>query len=337
MEKGALLGMMALACSDLLFCLITICGTNLPAAKMIYHEKDFVFYYTLYSNCLQNILIKTSAWFTVILSVGRHFVVCHPITARKYLKCKHTIVAIIICRVAWILLHIPLAYTWKTYDIDCTVKHIYVVTSGPFANNFDFRVTFIHTWFALGFVVPVVILGYCNTKLIHSLQVSKRLAALGNRHRGSIHRKHNCNVVANKKGLKAVIRSPSDVVGEPVAVNTKPKDNRDTNQRRITYTLIAIVICFFVFILPSEIVQFYAEVKRPDYSRVFRVVLNLVNLMQVVNFSCNFVLYCAVNAYFRKTIKNCLRYISKRSLIQLTIEQYKLRNLTSVATSATEL
>ena len=45
MEKGALLSMMSLAVSDLLFCLVTVCGMNVPSMKMIYYEKNFSLYY----------------------------------------------------------------------------------------------------------------------------------------------------------------------------------------------------------------------------------------------------------------------------------------------------
>ena len=88
------------------------------------------------------------------------------------------------------------------------------------------------------------------------------------------------------------------------------------NQKRITYTLLAIVLLFFVCAFPSEVVQFYTEVNRPEYKGVFRFMLNFVNLLQAINFSANFVLYCLVNSYFRKALKQmflilcrkCFRY-----------------------------
>ena len=43
MEKGAFVGMMALAASDFLFCLVTISGTYLPV-KMKLDRKDFEYF-----------------------------------------------------------------------------------------------------------------------------------------------------------------------------------------------------------------------------------------------------------------------------------------------------
>ena len=91
MEKGALVGMMALAVSDFLFCVVTIPGAYLPE-KFIWYDKDFVYYHTIYSNFLQNTLIKTSTWFTVILAVSRYVVVSNPIRARQYVRCIHTVI-----------------------------------------------------------------------------------------------------------------------------------------------------------------------------------------------------------------------------------------------------
>ena len=331
MEKGALLGLMALSCSDLLFCLVTISGTHLTGTKMIYYQRNFSFYYTLYSNCAQNILIKTSSWFTVILSAGRYFAVCHPFEARKYLKCKHTMVAAVTTTLTWILLHVPsLAYTWKVHTVDCTNERVYVLVSGLFSNNHNFRTIFTCTWFVIGFVVPVIILGYCNTKLIVSLQLSKHLESLGNRHRGSNQEEGPCGGKNDNK--HSLYGSRGAGQRQLKAKITKIRSN---NQRKITYTLIAIVMCFFAFTLPSEIVQFYFEIKRPQYRGIYRIVMNAVNLMQVVNFSSNFVLYCVVNAYFRKTVRNCLRYFSKKVFQQTNVEKSSKRF--SMNTSATEV
>ena len=71
MEKGALVGMMALAASDFLFCLVAISGTFLPQ-HIIFCEKDFAYYHALSVwKFLLNTLIKISTWFTVILAVSR--------------------------------------------------------------------------------------------------------------------------------------------------------------------------------------------------------------------------------------------------------------------------
>ena len=298
MERGALLSMMSLASSDLLFCLVTLSGSNLPATKLIYEEKDFSFYYTLYANCVQNILIKTSTWFTVILAIGRYFVVCHPITARNYLRCKHTLAALLLGMALWICAHIPLLYQWHVKHIHCPRKSMYMLSAGVYENNHKLKLACTYSWFAIGFVKPVCILGYCNIRLIYSLRVSNRLRSGLTAHSG------DGSSTSSTSSCRRPLRS-SSTMGKP---SGNPTGN--TSQRRLTSTLIAIVILFFVCFFPSEVIQFYADLKKPQYKGWFRFMLDFCSLLQAINFSGNFVLYCVVNAYFRSTLQQWLQCLS---------------------------
>ena len=277
MEKGALVGMMALSASDFLFCIVTVSGTYLPA-QIIHRSRNLAFYYTMYCTCINNILIKTSTWFTVILAVSRHFAVSHPIKARQYMRCGHTVVAILLCVCLWIVLHIPLTYLWKVQTIACSVGPVYVLMSGKFQENTSFKNSFSYVWFIAGFAIPVLILAYCNIKLIYSLRISTTL-------------RENDKIIHGRSALRA-------------------KQSRDSNQRRISLTLIAIITMFFILIFPSEIAHFYEEIVKPGDG--FKVVITICNLLQVINFSGNFVLYCIVNAYFRKTLRSWIMYLSCR-------------------------
>ncbi len=259
-----------------------------------------MYYYTLYGNCVQNIFIKTSTWFTVILAVSRHFVVSHPIRARQYMKCGHTMAAIIICLIIWIGFNIPLAYLWTPIEIKCPGATLYVLDTGPFASNNSLKMGFTYFWFIIGFVIPVAILAYSNTRLICSLHHSRRLRQ-ESVVRASDNRRHletsddEVNVtLTNTAGQSRVV--------------CRQHSTGDSAQRRITYTLVAIVSLFFLTILPSEIILMYQEIKKPDYNGAFRYVFILANLLQAFNFSANFALYCVVNAYFRKTILSWLMW-----------------------------
>lgn len=280
MEKGALVGMMALALSDLLFCVATISGSFLHS-QIIHESRDMSFYYTLYGTCVNNILIKTSTWFTVILAASRFFAVSHPIKARQYMRCGHTVVAILVCLAAWICLHVPLAYLWKVQTVECDTGQAFVVTSGPFQENMALKLTFSYVWFVAGFAFPVLVLAYCNIRLIHSLKISTALRENDEiRHRGSS--------------------------------SAHSKQSRDTTQRRISLTLVIIVTMFFLLVLPSEIAHFYEDIAKPDFEGGFDKLMAVCNLLQVINFSENFILYCIVNAYFRKTLYSWFLFLSCR-------------------------
>ena len=279
MEKGALVGMMALAVSDFLFCVVTIPGAYLPE-KFIWYDKDFVNYHTIYGNFLQNTLIKTSTWFTVILAVSRYVVVSNPIRARQYVRCIHTVIAIVTCTVIWILLHIPLTYIWKVIVIRCPVPTIYLLVFGTFVKNQTLNSTFTYLWGLLGFILPIIILAYCNFKLIHSLRLSTRLR------------------IQSQKGQKKLSDS--------------------NNQKLITVTLVSIVCTYFILVLPSELVHLYGEIAKPKFSATYRMFHVTSNLLQAINVSMNFVLYCCVNQYFRRVIRV---YISRIPLVKRLIRK----------------
>ena len=80
------------------------------------------------------------------------------------------------------------------------------------------------------------------------------------------------------------------------------------SSNRITLLLVIIVLLFFFLVYPAEIMDFCQEVLRsdPDRTYTFMVIRCVANFLQVVNFSCNFVLYCALNVHFRKTMKELL-------------------------------
>ena len=181
------------------------------------------------------------------------------------MRCIHTVIAIITFTIIWILLHIPLTNTLKVITIHCPIPVIYVLLSGPFNGNHKLNSAFTYIWGVLGFIVPIIILAYCNFKLIHSLQLSRQL----------------------RKQRQEGQRKCSD----------------NNNQKFITVTLVSIVFMYFLLVMPSELIHFYGDVTHPEYNRTYRIMLITCNLLQAYNFSMNFVLYCVVNQYFRKVIR----------------------------------
>ena len=104
--KRISVGMMALATSDFLFCLVLIAGTGQWETFAI--SKDFEYFYQIFAKFVRNILVRISTWFTVILAVSRYYaVVYNPFRARQRMRYIHTLIAILTCIVIWILLDIP--------------------------------------------------------------------------------------------------------------------------------------------------------------------------------------------------------------------------------------
>ena len=86
LERSAMVGLSALALSDLFFCLIGI-----PAIFKPTHGAEgvlgvFLLYYTLYRVPLHNLFLFSSTWIAVSVSSERFFAICFPLRARWYLK-----------------------------------------------------------------------------------------------------------------------------------------------------------------------------------------------------------------------------------------------------------
>ena len=85
----------------------------------------------------------------------------------------------------------------------------------------------------------------------------------------------------------------------------------------ITPTLIAVIIVFIILVAPAKILSFFYYVTGTKNVEVFNVILVTANVMRTLNFSINFVLYCAVNKKFRSSIRgmlHCRRSSRKSSL-----------------------
>ncbi|XP_048771252.1 FMRFamide receptor-like [Ostrea edulis] len=76
--------------------------------------------------------------------------------------------------------------------------------------------------------------------------------------------------------------------------------SQDTNIT-LTTTLIVIVVMFLILVAPSEIVLHIASMVHTENYRSIEAVMNF---MQSVNFSVNFILYCIISSYFRKTLRH---------------------------------
>ncbi len=265
MEKGATFGLLSLAGCDLIFCVFTIFDTFFleDTMAMGYRERNIAFYLNIYGTFIQNILIKASTSFTVIMAVSRHVAVCYPMQARQYMRLKHTASAIIVSLIFWILLHIPLLWSWDIIKISCPNQgEFFILNIGKFVTNKALHMSFTWLWAILGFFLPVIILAYCNVRLISSLRRSKRL--------------HIANT--NNDSLEAL----------------------HGIQDCISRILIAMVVMFFLCVAPSEIYHFIIELSPRKRKINYVATMVICNLLQVINFSSNFVLYCTLNSVFRK-------------------------------------
>ena len=82
--------------------------------------------------------------------------------------------------VVWTCLHLPLFWTYEVVPIVCdgtdgTRQTYYITDRGYFVQHVTLHKAFTYLWSTLGFVVPVLLLAYCNVHLIAALRESRRV------------------------------------------------------------------------------------------------------------------------------------------------------------------
>lgn len=88
LERSAIVGLAALAMSDLFFCLVGIPAVFKPTRGGAGVMGMFLLYYSLYRVPLHNLFLFSSTWIAVSVSSERFFAICFPLRARWYLKVR---------------------------------------------------------------------------------------------------------------------------------------------------------------------------------------------------------------------------------------------------------
>ena len=264
LEKVALVGLIALAASDMCFCITIIPNFTEWKSIVIFDCRCFSMYFKLYGTYAQNVFIKTSTWLTMVVACARYIAICHPLRARICFGLTATKVAIVTTFIFWFIVLLPLLWEFKFVPFTLDNSTRYYTDTGAFRNNLEMRQAFTYIWAFLGYFIPVAILAFCNVNLIKALRESRLLR-------------------------------------ESAAAASHGNINARRSNRRITLTLVALVLMFMLLVSPSELLHFCMDVS-PAGFRAFEIGILITNVLQAINFAFHFVLYCAVNVTFRRTL-----------------------------------
>ena len=267
LERSATYGLASLAISDLLFCL-TVLPSPLATGQQHITPPAGVFrlYYKLYGVGMINVFLMISAWLVVVISVNRLLVVTRPLKARHLLTGTNTMIAVCTTYLLSILFTLPHFLVLQVKDCQ-TVDG---VTLQEMGERWGPRTTH-----ALGIYIRWV------WPMLASF-VPLIILAFCNGH---------------------IVRGLRRAREERTRLSNRSQKVKDTSQR-VTLTLVVMVVMFFLLVVPAELLKYINPYKSWGSAGV--VVASVVNVLQALNFCCNFLLYCAVNPNFRRTLRAIL-------------------------------
>ncbi len=263
LEKSATYGLVALALSDMIFCLAvfphSFVGTELPVVD---GSHRYQLYYKLYGLGVVNLFLMISTWLVVTMSINRYIVVVYPLHARSTLSTSRTILVIV---VVWLISALITSPFFIHIEVELCLDAFQHPMFG-FRPRFKGKVAkclnlyMQWIWAIVADFIPIGILAVCNTRLIWELK-------------------------------KATVNRKRTAHGQKV---------RDSSHK-VTLTLVIIVLMLLFLVSPSEILRYinpYAA-----WGKLGQTIAQVTNMLQATNFAFNFVLYCAVSAAFRQTFK----------------------------------
>lgn len=266
LERSAHYGLMGLAVSDALFCTSVLPTAYVSHRVFGFGSYDFRIVYATYGAAVINTFILSSTWLTVTMALGRYLAICYPFHARLFIGRRFAVSSLVIVFCVCVFMNAPRYFVERIVAIPCEEGgSFYYKDFGILGRNQFLRTVYYYVYFFVGIVVPFLILAFCNANLIGALHTSMSMRKEGHVTYGG---------------------------GSQSAAN------------RITLTLIVIVAMFLFLVVPAEIMTFLrdAVVQNVGYLEVYNLALAFLNLFQAVNFAVNFLLYCVVNARFRKTL-----------------------------------
>ena len=284
-------GFLCLAASDLGFCLVGCLSAYFPLYSSVAVSDGSVgsmltLYYNNYKAPLLNIFLLTSTWLVIYISVIRYDAVSQPFHVNDK-KCKNANNFIkVLILLSSVALNIPQFFRYRTSIEPCHGACVcYYRKPGPMYHLVWYHVV----WHVLGTVLPLLILVYCNCRLLREIYRSKKLSA--------------------------TMQSGSNT-RETFGSGTTTTTTTSSTSPRITLILVSIISLFLLLVCPSMILTFLSELFR-DRSMTslypaFRTGIAITNLLQSVNFSLNFLLYSIISKHFRVTLIKTMRCNKKK-------------------------
>lgn len=273
MELSAHIGLVALAVSDMLYCIMllpkSLIGALAPPKSRFttYRKLTFVLLYSAYGDAFINVFGMSSTWLTVTMAFSRYLAICHPFKARLLIGKRFAKISTSLVFLLSFLFNIPRFLEHPISDISMKGKTVYWLGIGCMNRTYSYRYN-IYMWcyFVICISIPFMVLVFSNVHLIREVRSApKRIQ------RRTSSKCSNSSADAEKMQL-------------------------------LTLTLVLIVVFYIVFVTPAEVNKFINDLMETSYGS-YNLVIAITNTLETFNFAFNFILYCAINSHFRRVIK----------------------------------
>ena len=171
--------------------------------------------------------------------------------------------------------------------------------------------------------IPGALLGFFNIRLIQALRESDRLR--------DAHAPRRCSSATGSGGVgdgrcgapttaaAAAVAAVNSATAAAAAASGRGYRRTSTARNRLNVTLVAVIVMFVCLVLPCELLDFVAHLtplggnagsgngvgaKTDGFvdREAFMLARMVLNAAQLSNFAFNFVLYCTLNAQFRRAL-----------------------------------
>nr|CAD7415857.1 unnamed protein product [Timema poppensis] len=226
-------------------------------------------------------------------SLSRVYIaVCHPMRGKMLCTESRARKVILVVYIACFLSTVTTPFEWiicQSYNGTAVIH--YYMDSTKLGVNETYRTAFY--WFtSITFIlVPFTALGVFNSILIYIVHKSRR------------QRYQMTQTLFNSVFIYIVHKSRRQ---RYQMTQTEQRDNSTQSQEnKITVTLIAVVVLFMFCQIPTALILFYTSFQEPlrgsTKDNVLRGLGNIFNFLNAVNAACNFILYCAFSDKYRRT------------------------------------